>query len=64
MLMINFIRALMALSGAGLYKIYNHDFLSVDQGIVIFGIVFIGLTLLEILERAAIDAVNQKSPKT
>lgn len=64
MLMINFIRGLFVLAGVSLYQIYNHDFLSADQGLVIFMIAFLGLTLAEIIENAAIEGFNQKSPKT
>lgn len=64
MLMINAMRGLGILTGVGLYHIYNKDFLSWDQGLVIFLIGFLGLTLMEILESAAIDSFNRKSPRT
>jgi hypothetical protein len=64
MLTINGLRAAMILAGISLYNIYNHDFLSWDQGVVIFTIAFLGLTLTEILETVIIDALNQKSPRT
>lgn len=66
MLTINFIRALMILSGVGLFKIYNHDFLAWDQGLVLFLIAFFGLVLWEIIEDYVLNAFNpttdQKSP--
>ena len=58
MLMLNFIRALMILSGFGLYHIYNKDFLTWDQGLVIFLIGFFGLMLWEIVEGYVISAFN------
>ncbi len=63
MLTINFLRALAILSGTGLYHIYNKEFLSWDQGLVIFILAFLGLTLLEIVEAAAEEGFNRKSPR-
>lgn len=59
MLAINLIRTLAILFAVGLYQIYNHDFLTWDQGLVIFALSFIGLTLTEIVEGYMIDSFNQ-----
>lgn len=64
MLLINFIRSLMLLAAIGLWHIYNMDFLTVDQGIVIFCIAFFGMTLIEIVEDYVVNAFNQTPPKT
>ena len=64
MLTINFLRALAVLFGTGLYQIYNKSFLSWDQGLVIFILAFLGLTLLEVVEAAAEDGFNRKFPRT
>lgn len=63
MLMINLIRALFILSGFGLYHIYNKEFLSWDQGLVIFLITFFGMTLLAVVENAVVEGFNQKAPR-
>lgn len=59
MLMINLIRALLLLAAVGLYHIYNHDFLTWDQGLVVFCISFFGLVLWEIVEDYVIKAFNR-----
>lgn len=64
MLLINFIRSLFILAAIGLYHIYNKDFLTVDQGVVVWGVSFFGLTLWEIVEDYVIEQFNQESPKT
>lgn len=63
MLTINFIRALAILAAVGLFHIYTMEFLSVDEGAVIFLIAFIGITLTEIVLDRVIDMFNQKSPR-
>lgn len=62
MLLINLIRALMLLAAIGLYHIYNKDFLTADQGLVVFVISFLGLTLIEIIEDYTIKAFNREAP--
>lgn len=58
MLILNLIRAMLLLAGIGLYHIYNKDFLSWDQGLVVFTISFLGLMLWEIIESYVISAFN------
>lgn len=58
MLILNLIRAMLLLAAIGLYHIYNHDFLTWDQGLVIFTISFLGLMLWEIIESYVIAAFN------
>lgn len=58
MLILNFIRAMLLLAAFGLYHIYNHEFLSWDQGLVFFTISFLGLMLWEIVESYVITAFN------
>lgn len=63
MLMINFIRGLGLLAGIGLFQIYNKEFFTWDQGLVVFLIGFLGLVLMEIIENAAIEGFNRKDPR-
>ena len=63
MLLINLIRAMLLLAAIGLYHIYNKDFLTWDQGLVVFLISFFGLTLKEIVEDYTIKAFNREGPK-
>jgi multisubunit Na+/H+ antiporter MnhC subunit len=58
MLILNLIRAVFILFGIGLYHIYEKDFLSIDQGIVIFMISFLGLMFKEVLEDYVIRGFN------
>ena len=62
MLVINLIRTLAILFGVGLFKIYQKDFLEVDEGIVIFLLAFFGLTLAAIVEDYVFKLVNSKNP--
>lgn len=62
MLLINLIRALLLLAGIGLYHIYNKEFMTYDQGMVVFVISFFGLILWEILEDYVVKAFNREAP--
>ena len=61
MLILNFIRALLLLAAFGLYHIFNMEFLTWQQGLVIFSIAFFGLTLWEIIEGYVINAFNREA---
>lgn len=63
MLMINFIRAMIILASIGLYHIYNKDFLTMDQGVVVFVLSFVGLILIEILQDYTIRMFNPEDQK-
>tara|TARA_Y100001001_G_scaffold163782_1_gene193830 strand:+ start:25031 stop:25249 length:219 start_codon:yes stop_codon:yes gene_type:complete len=58
MLILNLIRAVLILFGIGLYHIYEKDFLTIDQGVVIFAITFLGLMLKEVLEDYVVRSFN------
>jgi hypothetical protein len=56
--MINFLRAFAIFSSIGLYNIYNKTFLTWDQGLVVFSLAFLGLTLYEIVEDYVVKQFN------
>lgn len=64
MLILNFIRAMLLLAAFGLYHIYNHEFLTWDQGLVFFTISFLGLMLWEIVESYVINSFNREVQTT
>lgn len=64
MVILNLIRALLLLAAFGLYHIYNMDFLTWTQGLVIFSISFFGLMLWEIVENYVVNAFNGEARTT
>ena len=64
MLILNLVRALLLLAAIGLYHIYNMEFLTWTQGLVIFSISFFGLTLWEIIEAYMVSAFKRTPRET
>ena len=63
MLLINLIRTIAILFAVGLFHIYTGDYLTFDEGVVVFCIAFFGLTIEEIVEKYVIDQFN-RDPKS